>query len=181
MQIKITSMEVGRQQFSKTFTLRFWNKVNKNGQIQSHVPELGKCWQWTGGLGDEGYGTIRPFYKQTFKAHRASWIIHNGPIPNGFQVLHRCDNRGCVNPNHLFIGSNEDNVRDKLSKGRAGCLGGELHPGALTDWKNVHSIRALYNSGGITQRELSAMFGIARRTISHIVCEDHWITSPIPK
>jgi hypothetical protein len=71
------------------------------------------CWPWTGKIATNGYG-----YLDNMLAHRASWLIHHGPIPEGLQVLHHCDNPRCVNPDHLWLGTQADNVADMMAKGR---------------------------------------------------------------
>jgi hypothetical protein len=88
------------------FIKAFWMKVNKTTS----------CWLWMGSI-EDGYGTARCDGK-TQRTHRICWQIVNGSIPNGLQVLHHCDVRNCVNPNHLFLGTNYDNVQDKMQKGR---------------------------------------------------------------
>lgn len=81
------------------------------------------CWEWAGSINKQsGYGDFH-FRRRTYPAHRASWIIHNGEIPtgddyHGICVLHKCDNRICVNPDHLFLGTNLDNIKDSVSKNR---------------------------------------------------------------
>jgi hypothetical protein len=80
------------------------------------VPESG-CWIWKKALMASGYGCLR-IDKKTFSAHRLSWEIHNGPVPDGKHVLHTCDVRSCVSPYHLFLGSNSDNIADSAKKGR---------------------------------------------------------------
>ena len=82
----------------------------------SYKIEEGKCWDWQGAI-CVGYGTIGNKYKYR-GAHRYSWELSNGPIPKGLCVLHKCDNRRCVNPDHLFLGTKGDNNRDRVKKGR---------------------------------------------------------------
>ncbi len=98
----------------------FWKKVKiSKSNFYNKVP----CWEWTGGL-TEGYGMIR-FNYENFYAHRISWIIENGEIPDNLLILHKCDNRLCVNPKHLFLGTIADNMKDKVKKGRQAR--GETH------------------------------------------------------
>lgn len=99
-------------QFNKDFRstplrYRFFQKVSKSEG----------CWLWKGTRNMKGYGTIKKDRK-TYRAHRVSWELHNGPIPEGKQVLHKCDMRSCVNPDHLYLGTNIENVRDKMVRGR---------------------------------------------------------------
>lgn len=88
---------------------RFWPRVDK---AVGQGPD-GTCWEWTASRNGDGYG----FSNHTM-AHRVSWEIHNGSIPNGLCVLHRCDNPPCVNPAHLFLGTKKDNAADMSAKGR---------------------------------------------------------------
>ncbi len=87
---------------------RFWSKVRQSGG----------CWIWTAGLSKSGYGKFAPSHRQTVGAHRVSYELFNGEIPDGMCVLHRCDNPPCVNPHHLFLGTQVDNVADRNSKNR---------------------------------------------------------------
>jgi hypothetical protein len=121
------------------------------------------CWNWTGRVNDRGYGAISAFRKQT-KAHRVSWIVHFGPIPAGIHVLHRCDNRKCMNPRHLFLGSNAANMADKARKKRAWI------PPSIRDFEprltasQVEYIR----STDIAGTELARQFGLTATAIYHI-------------
>lgn len=87
----------------------FWARVGAR-------PRRG-CWLWLGKPGDDGYGRFC-WDSATEKAHRAAWVLANGPIPDGLCVLHECDVRACVRPDHLFLGTRGDNARDMASKGR---------------------------------------------------------------
>lgn len=98
---------------------RFWSKINKDGPVPPHCPELGPCWTWTDVPDRRGYGKLRVGDHKEF-AHRLSWRLHNGPIPtNKPCVLHKCDTPLCVNPEHLFLGTQADNAADRSAKGRS--------------------------------------------------------------
>ncbi len=127
---------------------RFWSKVD----VQS-----GDCWNWTGALSSSnGYAAFWDGERQVV-AHRFSWELRNGPIPDGLCVLHRCDNRRCVNPNHLFLGTKSDNTRDMLSKGRGWM---QVHPGPLFTSEEVIMYRERFRQGSITIAALAREHGV---------------------
>lgn len=105
---------------------RFWSNVDKNGPVQSHCPEIGNCWKWRNV--NKWYGHFSPEKGKRLYAHRFSWELHNGPIPSGLCVLHKCDNPECVRPDHLFLGTHKDNADDKYAKGRGNNPSGDAHP-----------------------------------------------------
>lgn len=88
--------------------------------IERHIERVpfSGCWIWTGALKGKGYANTGT-YRNTQRGHRVTWELRNGPIPKGLMVLHRCDVRCCVNPDHLFLGTARDNILDAIAKGRA--------------------------------------------------------------
>ncbi len=122
--------------------LRFWPKVNKNGNIPRHLPELGECWEWTGYITKKGYGLFRNI--KHIHAHRFSYEIHNNCKLNDPLILvcHRCDNRKCVRPDHLFLGTSNDNIQDMVNKKRqaSGLRHGRYtHPESIIRGENHHT------------------------------------------
>lgn len=97
---------------------RFWEKIDKNGPILNS--KLGRCWVWIAAKTENGYGRIGLGKRDdgVERAHRVSWILANGSIPNDLWVLHKCDNPECVRPEHLFLGNNTINMIDCVSKNR---------------------------------------------------------------
>lgn len=152
-------------------TERFWAKVEKRG------PE--ECWQWTGATNSHGYGQVSTGGKngRLVRASRFSWELHNGPIPEGMHVCHRCDNPPCVNPAHLFVGTRSDNIRDCWNKGRGRCDGGGRRGSTngnhrLTE-KQVIAIR-LAASEGAAQRALARQYKVSKTLIAYIVRRQIW-------
>jgi len=134
------------------------------------------CWNWTGGTISDGYGSIR-FVTDNGKiesyAHRVSWIIHRGKIPDGLKVLHHCDNPRCCNPDHLWLGTDLDNALDKTEKGRNNVPYGENAGSAKLKSEQVYEIRKLH-SDGMPQRQIAKRFGIVHNTVGQIVLGRTW-------
>ena len=153
----------------KTLQERFDKKWKEN-------PETG-CWEWTASTDAYGYGQISSGYKMR-KAHRVSYEMFNGPIPegegyHGTCVCHRCDNRKCVNPKHLFLGTTADNTRDMVEKGRSPK--GDGHPNAKFTPGEVELIRAALDRlpyGGLTF--IARWFGVGKSTICSIRKGRRW-------
>ena len=109
--------QIGATVRAETTERKFWEKVNKLGPVPAHCPEIGNCWEWTGTLSRAGYGMLITLRKPV-KAHRWSFSKYVGPIVNGNNVCHHCDNKKCIRPSHLFQGTARDNVHDCIRKGR---------------------------------------------------------------
>lgn len=110
---------------------RFWPKVDKNGPVAPHRPELGPCWMWTGGTDKKGYGRISIGRRSSggmVVAHRVAFLLEHGRWPEPC-ALHHCDNPSCVRPEHLFEGTKSDNMRDCARKGRLVLPKRKLSPG----------------------------------------------------
>lgn len=173
---------------------RFWSKVSKSSE----------CWNWSAYRGKTGYGVIG-FRGKVVRAHRLSFTVHKSGIPQGMCVLHTCDNPACVNPAHLWLGTQTENCEDKCAKGRnvsvsgdahysrihpeklargnnhhsktkpESVLRGERHPLAILTQSKVAQIRDLEFSG-TPRKRLAAQFGVTKSTIAAIVARRIWKT-----
>lgn len=144
---------------------RFWEKVNKDAP--------NGCWEWTGSQHDFGYGSIYVNNKMML-THRFSYELHNGPIPPNMFCCHTCDNPRCCNPQHLFLGSNNDNVSDMIKKGRDSRGTGSAK---LTE-AQVIEIRQKYAQGSVTHMELASEYGLDRSSVSSIIRRRTWSHIP---
>ncbi len=139
---------------------RFWSKVDKGN--------LGGCWEWTAHFSG-GYGRIRCKVDGQWKhqnANRVSWLIHYSEIPEGLFVCHKCDNQRCVNPLHLFLGTPDDNMQDKVRKGR------HYQDGvACNSTLTVEDVRAILQMAqtGASHGEIALRFGKSRPTITYLL------------
>lgn len=149
---------------------RFWKYVKKSDD----------CWNWIGPLSNRGYGRFfigsRP--GNSWLAHRFSWAVHYGNIPSGLFVCHHCDNPGCVNPKHLFVGTQFDNMSDAAKKGHLPqqrypwLFAGERNGRSKLTEKDVREIRRLSAIQG--QRPIADQFGISRSLVRHIQAWRNW-------
>lgn len=133
------------------------------------------CWEFTGGRAAKGYGVIYSHdHRRNIPAHRASWYVHRGDIPSGMFVCHKCDNPPCVNPDHLFVGTPADNVRDMVRKNRhpPQCRGPNKFAAKL-DEDQVREIRRRASAGD-HPRKLAAEFGVHVVNIRHIIKGRTW-------
>jgi len=165
----------------QTLDERFWTKVQKGDG----------CWLWTACKDQSGYGRLGARVDGSFfvfKAHRLSWELAHGPIPEGVCVLHRCDTPSCVRPDHLFLGSKQDNYDDMVNKGRRrivfggvaklaattpGAFAGTKNPRAKLTDEDVRYIRHMSDEGA-SRIELARKFGITGPAVRMIVTRTTW-------
>jgi hypothetical protein len=130
------------------------------------------CWLWKGSVNNWGYGrTITPQSTER-AAHRISWDLYKSAIPEGLSVLHQCDTPRCCNPDHLFLGDGEDNMRDMAAKGRTGTRRGEDNPTAKLTREAVDIIRS--NPFNKSVSALAREFGVSRRAIRFALTGETW-------
>jgi hypothetical protein len=141
----------------------FWTRVRKGGG----------CWEWAGHVNSHGYGMFCVKGK-SLTAHRLSYIYTYGAIPEGLSVLHHCDNPLCVRPDHLWLGTQLDNLADMKAKGRGRTPRGAESPRAKLTWDQVSEIRTRYRNGGVTQKQLGREYGVNPSVISLIIHDKQW-------
>jgi hypothetical protein len=133
------------------------------------------CWNWTAGKDKNGYGQFSPYRRQNMRAHRASYELHREPIPEGLCVCHRCDNPSCINPDHLFLGTNAENTADRQAKGRQRyAIGSACGRAKLTE----EEVSVILAAEGVTHRKLADRFGVTQSTISEIRSRKIWTHVP---
>jgi len=144
---------------------KFWKRVDKNGP--------NGCWLWTSVHGGLDYGMLSSNSQhKAILAHRLSWEIHYGAIPDGMYVLHKCDVPKCVNPDHLFLGTYQDNSDDCVRKDRQ-LKGEQINTSKLTK-AQVLAIRSEYSSGKVSQQKLADLYGVHQTTVGFIIRRVTW-------
>jgi hypothetical protein len=141
----------------------FWNNVDKTGS----------CWTWRGATQKDGYG-ILTYQRKFYLAHRLSYLLAHGIVPDGLNICHTCDNPVCVNPDHLFAGTQLDNVRDMINKSRQVNLKGSSHGMAKLTEAQVSAIRAEYVPYVVTSRHLSDKYCITVSSVKSVLQHRQW-------
>ena len=148
---------------------RFWPKI-EFGRINP-LP-LGRCWEWRHARAEFGYGLFWDGRRMA-RAHREAWTFTFGPIPPDVLVLHHCDNPPCIRPDHLFLGTDADNVADMHRKGRGNV--GERNGKAILAADDVRHVRA-WLAAGFTQQSVAAAYGVGHGTVHMIRAGKNWRT-----
>ncbi len=142
-------------------------------RLFNKIVKTNTCWNWTGGINHKGYGLFSIKHKM-FLVHRVSFKLFKGEIPLKMQVNHSCDNPICINPKHLWLGTQQDNVNDMIKKGRARYAQGEnVNTAKLRDFE-VRKIRSLYSTGEFTYKELALKFDVEKSNIGMIIRNKTW-------
>lgn len=134
---------------------------HRQEEFEAKIHKTDSCWIWNGAIGTGGYGRFGKY----FKAHRFSYQLYKGTIPKGLHVLHRCDVRLCVNPEHLWLGTNQDNIDDRNRKGRQ--TKGTKHPFSKLDELQLVCIRNLLTMK-VNQQHIAKYFKVDPSQISRI-------------
>ena len=141
---------------------RFWPRVDKEGPIPPHAPQLGPCWPWKNYR--QRYGRTG-FRNSHWLTHRVAYVLTIGEIPDGLHVLHKCDNTACCNPEHLFLGTHQDNMSDKSKKGRGNNR-------KLTEAQVLVAVAQL--AAGVSRTKIARVMGVGRSSIDDIACGRTW-------
>lgn len=149
---------------------------NIHSRLIKHSKLNGQCIEWTGFLDKNGYGKIwmkENGVERCIATHRASWLFHKGKIPSGMLICHHCDNPACFRIEHLFLGTHQDNMKDKISKNRGNYRCGEqFYLSKLKEYQVIEILRL--KRKGITSNELSKKYGVSSSTIRGIWDRRSW-------
>lgn len=148
---------------SKCVEERFWSSLDTSGE----------CWNFTGTVSAHGYGQMSlGTFTRRMSAHRLAYLLSRGPIPEGQCVCHRCDNRRCCRPSHLFAAPHRENIRDRDVKGRQAV--GEQNGKTKLSADQVKTIRQQVGLGMISQSAISRKYGVSTQCVSNIVLGNRW-------
>lgn len=147
-------------------TKEFWQNVEASSKEE--------CWPWVGFIESHGYGRLRAPKGRLVLAHRVAYEKANGCIPEGMCVCHRCDTKECCNPDHLFLGSQSDNMKDMKNKGRARSLRGEKSPRSKLTQEMVDYIRTSPNAKILSGVELAMLFDVGKATVYDVRNNRTW-------
>ena len=143
------------------------------------------CWEWVGtkrnGYGRTTTGSRTDGTRKSISAHRLSYLLFKGDIPPGHEICHKCDNPCCINPDHLFTGTRQDNVNDREQKGRSVVLRGENNGRAKMTANDVYAARAERASKGTSYHALAGKYGVSKKTIMDAVKGKHWQCVKMPE
>lgn len=156
-------------------TDRLYGNAKKN--------EHSGCWEWKGSTNRGGYGRIivgsrKDGTRRNELAHRLSYMLNNGVIPEGMEVCHKCDNRSCINPDHLFLGTRQDNIDDRERKGRNIVFTGEEQQNAKLTKKAVKDARWERAYKGTSFQKLADKYGVSKKTMMNAINGITWKCVP---
>ncbi len=141
----------------------FWVRVEKTSN----------CWKWIGATQPDGYGSVT-FHGQRWPAHKFAFFLTHGKVTKGLFILHKCDNKGCVNPDHLYEGTTKDNARDASQRGRLNPHRGESCSTSKLTTQNVIEIRKRYRWYKVPASLLAKEYGVCRQLINGIIARKKW-------
>jgi hypothetical protein len=173
-----------QQQLKQKLLERMADSEDAQEKFWSYAKILGTdcCWEWQGALDSYGYGTFNfqyePKRRKGILSHRISYFLTHGNLPDHLLVCHHCDNTKCVNPQHLFLGTHNDNRHDSIKKNRH-CRGEGQHAHKLTE-KQVIQVRQFYQEG-MTYAAIGEKFGMTKTGIWAVVSGKTWKHVPFPK
>lgn len=138
--------------------------TNPASRFSSRIDKTADCWNWTGELIYSGYGRLS-IGKKHVLAHRLSWMIHNGNIPDDLSVCHSCNNRRCVRPEHLYLATHQENIKYAVD---CRSFSGEKHSRRKLTESKVREIRVHLASGTVTKQSLAKRYGVSATVIRHV-------------
>lgn len=177
--VKTTAYNCDRRVFCSAACGKEWREENVMTRFLSFVQKGELCWLWIGWRDKDGYGRFWLNGKSIVATAASVRILKNIRVPAGTLCLHSCDNTSCVNPDHIFLGSQKDNIQDCLRKGRRDrvrppLLRGEQNNHAILNREQVLEIRTIYSRGGMSKRELALRYGVSHGNIKQIIAGRTW-------